>query len=79
MDFIRVTLVEKLESGMKVASIKKEKEYLLPLAAIKSISKRLTEDNVWIIYICSNYTPDTDFKVGHAEAEIHNAPFRILN
>ena len=79
MDFIRVTLVEKLETGMKVSEIKKEKDYLLPLDAIKSVSRNHTVENGWFINICDNYTPDTNFKVAFAEAEIINAPFRILN
>ena len=79
MDFIRVTLVEKLERGMKVAAIQREKEYLLPLAGIKSISRNPIVENGWHIHICDNYKPETNFTVGHAEAVIPMALIRILN
>jgi len=79
MDFIRVTLIEKLDN-QKIADLKRLPEHLLPLSGIKSISKKIGTNNTYYIEIKDSYIPKgLDFIVGFAEAELPREFVRIIN
>ena len=77
MDFIRVTLVEKLDK-QSVSDLKRMEGYLLPIAGIKSISHK--KGSLYHIDICDSYMPGgLNFTVAWAEAELSTAFVTILN
>ena len=81
MDFIRVTLIEKLENGKKVSELQRIRDHFLPIQAIKYMQPHLTKEGVYVIEIIDSYKSDTkDFKLGFAEA--NNLPsgfYNVLN
>ena len=79
MDFIRVTLVEKLDK-QSVSDPKRMEGYLLPVAGIKSISHKTGSKNIYHIDICDNYMPSgLNFTVAWAEADLSTGFVSILN
>ncbi len=71
MDFIRVTLFEKLESGKKPSELNSMPDYLLPLSGIKSLTPKPTTEDTYIINFCESYLPtNIGFTVGYAEARL---------
>ena len=80
MDFIRVTLVEKLESGKKVADIRRIHGYLLPANGILSVSPDHSKgDNNYLISIVKYYKPEEEFVIGHAEAVLPTGYIKVIN
>lgn len=71
MDFIIVTLKEKITTGKRVSSLQKQINYYLPVAGIKSISKSVVGDDIYNIGICDNYRPDEiPFEIGQVQAKL---------
>jgi hypothetical protein len=82
MDFIKVTLLEKLDLGTTIANRKRKADYLLPVNAIKSVTKKdLSESsNIYYIEILKYFKPDdVEFNVGRAEAELPTDFIQIKN
>ena len=47
MDFIKVTLLEKLDPGVTIANRQKQADYLLPINGTKSVKKQdLSESSI---------------------------------
>lgn len=82
MDFIKVTLLEKLDPGITIANRQRQADYLLPINAIKSVTKKdLSESsNIYFIEILEYFKPDdVKFNVGHAEADLPTDFIQIKN
>lgn len=78
MKFISVTLIGEIKG--RVSQTKKMPDYLLAVNAIKSVSKSLIKEDVYLIYICENYTPtNAGFSVSHAEAKLPNGFVKVIN
>lgn len=70
MDFIKVTLLEKIDANVKLSSRQMKAGYLLPVNAIRSLfRKESSGGNDYWIEILDSFRPiDAGFNVGHAEA-----------
>jgi len=82
MDFIRVTLVEKLDSGIRIENRQRKTDYLFPVNGIKSVKKDILSEsgNRYFITILDSFKPeDVEFNVGYAEADLPKDFIRILN
>ena len=83
MDFIKVTLFQKLDPGITIANMQKQAGYLLPVNAIKSVTKKMDvaeSSNSYSIVILESFRPDdVDVNVSHAEADLPSDFFQIQN
>jgi hypothetical protein len=82
MDFIKVTLFQKLDPGITIANRQKQAGYLLPVNAIKSITKKdvAESSNSYSIVILESFRPDdVEFNVGRAEAELPTDFIQVKN
>jgi hypothetical protein len=81
MDFIKVTLLEKIDADVNVSSRQMKADYLLPVNAIRSLfRKESSESNEYWIEILDGFRPiDAGFNVGHAEAILPPDFITVLN
>ena len=79
MDFIKVTLRENFGNGKTVSESGRFENYLLPVLAIKSIYKNLTDDDYRIEIIESYIPTDLEFTVHYAVATLPNRFINVLN
>jgi hypothetical protein len=82
MDFIKVTLMEKLDTGISISTRQSQPDYLLPITGIKSVRKKILSEsgNSYMIEIIESFKPnDVEFNVDYAEADLPKDFIRIIN
>ena len=82
MDFISLTLFERLEKAVRMSNRQRYKGYLLSTNAIKSIAPKPTSEtgNTYFIEVAKGFEPEgVLFEVGKIEAELPKSLIRILN
>lgn len=83
MDFIEVTLSEKLIQGKKVAGLRSFKGYLLPISGIKTVAPSIKTEGWHSVNIIDSYVPTKD-EIGYevnnfAEVKLPNGFIKIIN
>lgn len=79
MDFIDVTLEQKLEPGKKHSELKKM-GYTISLNGIIGIHSDLTKEDVYYIDVADAFLPKgIPFKIGRIEAKLSKSFVKVLN